>query len=241
MEVCLLNTDYARLQKEYINVQNLLKNQIDCTDSFSESKIKTIAGVDLAYWKKENNDEYAVCCIVVIDYNTHDVVDKQQYSNKISIPYMPGFLAFRELPLVLKTVEKLKVKPDIFMFDGNGYLHPRHMGIATHASFYLERATIGVAKSYYQVDENVNYKQPDNDVGCFSDIIFNDEIYGRTIRTQKNVKPVFLSVGNYISLDTATMITLNVVGKESHIPIPTRLADIETHHARKQLISEDFN
>ena len=236
-----MNTDYARLQKEYINVQNLLKNQIDCTDSFSESKIKTIAGVDLAYWKKENNDEYAVCCIVVIDYNTHDVVDKQQYSNKISIPYMPGFLAFRELPLVLKTVEKLKVKPDIFMFDGNGYLHPRHMGIATHASFYLERATIGVAKSYYQVDENVNYKQPDNDVGCFSDIIFNDEIYGRTIRTQKNVKPVFLSVGNYISLDTATMITLNVVGKESHIPIPTRLADIETHHARKQLISEDFN
>lgn len=238
MGAYLLNINYNNLQCEYINVQNKLNNQINCNDIFSESEVKTIAGVDLAYWKNEKNHEYAVCCIVVIDYSTHDVVDKQQYHNKISIPYMSGFLAFRELPLVLKTVEKLKFKPDIFMFDGNGYLHPRHMGIATHASFYLERPTIGVAKTYYRFDKNLNYKQPDNDAGCFSDITFNGEIYGRVLRTHKNVKPVFLSVGNNISLDMATKITLNVIGKESHIPIPTRLADLETHYARKQLVDQ---
>ena len=60
-----------------------------------------------------------------------------------------------------------------------------------------------------------------------------------TLRTHKNVRPVFLSVGNYISLDMATKVTINVVGKESHIPIPTRLADLETHYARKQLIDRN--
>ena len=171
----------------------------------------------------------------MIDYATHDIIEKQHYSGKINVPYMPGFLAFRELPLVLKTVEKLKIKPDIYMFDGNGYLHPRHMGIATHASFYLKSPTIGIAKTYYRIDRNLNYKESDNMIGSFSDIELNGEVLGRVLRTQKNVKPVFLSVGNYISLDTATEITMGLIGHESHIPIPTRLADIETHNERKRL------
>ena len=227
--------DYNQLQQEFINVQNSLKNKIDCNNYFSKADIKTIAGVDLAYWKNENDDEYAVCCAVVIDYITHNVIEKQQYSDKVNVPYMPGFLAFRELPLVLKTVEKLKIKPDIYMFDGNGYLHPRHMGIATHASFYLKSPTIGIANTYYRIDRNLNYKEPDNMIGSFSDIELNGEVLGRVLRTQKNIKPVFLSVGNYISLDTATEITMGLICKESHIPIPTRLADIETHYERKRL------
>ena len=233
--VRLNNYDHAQLQQEFITIQNSLMTRIDHTNIFSESDIKTVACVDLAYWKNENDEEYAVCCVVVIDYATHDIIEKQHYSGKIDVPYMPGFLAFRELPLVLKTVEKLKIKPDIYMFDGNGYLHPRHMGIATHASFYLKSPTIGIAKTYYRIDRNLNYKEPDNMIGSFSDIELNGEVLGRVLRTQKNVKPVFLSVGNYISLDTATEITMELIGKESHIPIPTRLADIETHYERKRL------
>lgn len=209
--------------------------RIDCTDHFSKSDIRTVAGVDLAYWKNENYDEYAVCCVVVIDYAAHDIIEKQHYSDKIDVPYMPGFLAFRELPLVLKTVERLKIKPDIYMFDGNGYLHPRHMGIAAHASFYLKAPTIGIAKTYYRVEKGLNYKDPDVTAGSFSDIELKGEVYGRALRTQSSIKPVFLSVGNYISLDTATEITMGLVGKDSHIPIPTRLADIETHNERKRL------
>ena len=66
---------------------------------------------------------------------------------------MPGFLAFRELPLILKTAKLLETRPDIYIFDGNGYLHPRHMGIATHASFYLNKPTIGIAKTYLRTDK----------------------------------------------------------------------------------------
>ncbi len=230
------NNDHSQLQQEFITVQNSLKTRIDCTDHISESDIKTVAGVDLAYWKNENDEEYAVCCVVVIDYAAHDIIEKQHYSGKIDVPYMPGFLAFRELPLVLKAVEKLENKPDLFMFDGNGYLHPRHMGIATHAAFYLETPTIGIAKTYYRVEKRLNYIDPDVTAGSFSDIELNGEVYGRVLRTQNGIKPVFLSVGNYISLDTATDITMKLISKESHVPIPTRLADIETHYERKQLM-----
>lgn len=220
-------------KQKFLEIQNELRDKINLSDSFQLSEIKTVAGVDLAYWN-QNQEEYAVCCIVVVDYITHEVIEKKQYSGKIKVPYIPGFLAFRELPLVLKAVEKLECSPDIYMFDGNGYLHPRNMGIATHASFYLNTSTIGVAKTYFRVD-NTDYTEPDSEAGSFTDIVINNEIYGRVLRTHDNVKPVFLSAGNNISLDTATEITLNLIDKESHIPIPTRLADLDTHEARRLL------
>lgn len=219
---------------KFLEIQNSFKNKISLSDNFNISDIKSVAGVDLAYWKNESQEEYAVCCIVVIDYITHKVIEKKHYSGKIEVPYMPGFLAFRELPLILKTAEKLECKPDIYMFDGNGYLHPRHMGIATHASFYLNAPSIGVAKTYFRVNDT-DYTEPDSGAGSFTDIVINNEVYGRVLRTHDNVKPVFVSAGNNISLDTATKLALNLTDKESHIPVPTRLADLETHEARRLL------
>lgn len=222
-------------EQEFLDIQNSFREKINLTDSFKIDDIKTVAGVDLAYWTKDGQ-EYAVCCIVVIDFVTHEVLEKQQYSGKIEVPYIAGFLAFRELPLILETVKKLAIKPDLFMFDGNGFLHPRHMGIATHASFYLNKATVGVAKSYYRVREGLDYSEPDTPAGSFTDIVCDGEVYGRVLRTHDGVRPVFVSAGNFISLDTATEITMKLVGKDSHIPVPTRLADLETHTARSALI-----
>ena len=219
-------------EEEYMAVQNELKKKIILTDSFEISELKTVAGVDLAYWK-EGESECAVCCIVVIDMETHEVLEKKHYSGKIEVPYIPGFLAFRELPLVLKTAEMLEIKPDIYIFDGNGYLHPRHMGIATHASFYLNKPTIGIAKTYFRVDKKTDYTEPENEAGSFTDIVIDGEVYGRALRTHKDVKPIFISIGNFVSLDTACTFAMKLTDKESHIPIPTRLADLETHIARE--------
>lgn len=151
---------------------------------------------------------------------------------------MSGFLAFRELPLILKTAKLLETRPDIYIFDGNGYLHPRHMGIATHASFYLNKPTIGIAKTYLRADKKTDFTEPDKTAGSFTDIVINGEVYGRALRTRTNVKPVFVSVGNYISLDTACKIAMQFTEKDSRIPLPTRYADLETHIARK-LLQED--
>lgn len=225
--------DTENIQKEFLHKQNELADKIVLEDSFDLSDIKLVAGVDLAYRNKDG-DEYAVCCIVVIDYHTHEVIEKKHYSGKIDVPYMPGFLAFRELPLVLETVKLLEKQPDIYIFDGNGYLHPRHMGIATHASFYLERPTIGIAKTYFRVDKKTDYTEPKNESGSYTDIVIDGEVYGRAMRTHKDVKPIFISVGNHISIDTACTLALKLTDRESHIPIPTRLADLETHIARRE-------
>ncbi len=222
------------MHKEFLKIQNSLRDKINLSDRMDKSEIKTVAGVDLAYWKNTDNEEYAVCCIVVIDFITHEVIEKKQYSGKIEVPYMPGFLAFRELPLVLKTAEMLENKPDIYMFDGNGCLHPRNMGIATHASFRLDTPAIGVAKTYFRIN-NTDYTEPDLNAGSFTDIVIDGKVYGRALRTHNNVKPVFVSAGNYITLDTSTEIALTLTDKQSHIPIPTRLADLETHEARRIL------
>ena len=80
------------------------------------------------------------------------------------------------------------------------------MGIATHASFYLEKPTIGVAKTYLKIG-NVDFMMPENKLGAFTDIVIDGEVYGRALRTRENVKPVFVSCGNWIDLDTATKIT----------------------------------
>jgi len=219
-------------EAEYEAIQNELRKGISLYDSFEVSALKTAAGVDLAYWK--NGDvEYAVCCIVVVDIVTREVIEKKHFSDRIEVPYIPGFLAFRELPLILKTAKLLETKPDIFVFDGNGYLHPRHMGIATHASFYLDKPTFGVAKSYYRVDKQTDYVEPENEAGSFTDIIIGGEVYGRALRTHRDVRPVFVSVGNHMTLDTVCALALKLTDKDSHVPVPTRLADLETHVQRE--------
>lgn len=220
-------------ESEFINIQNELKKKISLKNIFSRSNIRLVAGVDLAYWEN-NNKQYGTCCIVVIDYNTKEVVEKVNSVGEIKVPYIPGFLAFREMPLVIKASKKLVVEPDIFIFDGNGYLHQRHMGIATHASFFLNKPTIGVAKSYLKIKET-DFEMPEDEEGSYTDIVINKEIYGRVLRTRKTVKPIFISCGNYIDLDSSTEIVLNLINNESRLPIPTRLADLETHIKRREL------
>ena len=133
----------------------------------------------------------------------------------------------------MKTVGHLEHSVELYVFDGNGYLHPRHMGLATHAGILLGTPTIGVAKSYYKV-ENMDYTEPANELFAYEDIVIHGETYGRVLRTHKNVRPIFLSIGNQIDLETATEIMKHFVTKESHIPMPTRCADIMTHEIRKE-------
>lgn len=219
------------LEDEYTQIQQNLIDKIELYDKILPQQIQFVSGVDLAYWR-DNEIDYAVCCIVTINYETKEVVEIHSMTNSIEVPYIPGYLSFRELPLILKTFKQLKLKTDIVIFDGNGYLHYRNMGIATHASFYLNKPTIGVAKSYLKID-NVDYIMPEDQDGVYTDIIIKGKVYGRAVRTHKGVKPIFVSCGNWITLDTATNIVLSLINNCSRQPLPTRLADIETRKQRK--------
>lgn len=204
--------------------------KISLQNDFQLDDVRLVAGIDIAYWTKDKVD-YGVCCIVVIDYLTKQIIEEVDYSGQIDVPYIPGYLAFRELPLVIEAAKKLQCQPDIFMFDGNGYLHYRNMGIATHASFYLNRPTIGVAKSYLKI-KDTDFQMPENQAGDYTYIKIDDKVYGAALRTRKDVKPIFISCGNWIDLATSIKITLHFIEKDSRLPITTRFADLATHQKR---------
>ena len=220
------------MESRFIREQEKLLSSIQLKNEVNINELQYVAGVDVAYWK-EIDVEYAVCCIVVIDYQSQEVIERQCYKGRVNVPYIPGCLAFREIDIVLKTTELLKHDIELYVFDGNGYLHPRHMGLATHAGILLNKPSIGIAKSYFKV-ANVDYSEPDNEDFAYQNIMINNEVYGRVVRTHKDVKPIFLSIGNKIDIDTATNIIMRLVTKDSHIPIPTRYADIMTHEMRKK-------
>ncbi|ANF46521.1 MULTISPECIES: endonuclease V [Priestia] len=223
----------GNMKEKFSEIQSELLGRVNLENNFNKENISTVGGVDIAYWNR-NEVSYGTCSIVIIDLKTKEIIETVYSYGKVAVPYMPGFLAFRELPLILKAAEKLKIIPDLYMFDGNGYLHYCHMGIATHASFFLDKPTIGVAKSYLKIN-NVDFTMPENIKGAYTDIIIDKEVYGRTLRTRKGVKPIFVSCGNWIDLDTSIEIVMKCVNDESRLPIPVRLADLETHKMRKQL------
>ena len=229
----------TEMEQEYIIIQNQMKSRIDKQNRVDLSTVKSIAGVDLAYWKK-CDVEYAVCCIVVIDFQSYKIIEKKEYTGVIKVPYIPGCLAFREIPLFMEAHAKLESDQDLYMFDGNGYLHPRHMGLATHAGILIGKPTIGVAKSFYKMQET-EYEMPEDKPFAYTDIEIGGEVYGRALRTHAGVRPIFISIGNMIDLDTVMEAVSRMVNGESHIPLPTRLADIMTRERRKSILENAQN
>ncbi|MCT4507849.1 MAG: endonuclease V, partial [Tepidibacter sp.] len=185
MEIEQIHDFNCSNESEFMIIQNILKEKIELKNEFKENEINICAGVDLAYWEK-NGQSYGVCSIVVLNYKTKEVLEKVSSYGKIIVPYVAGFLTFRELPLIIEATKKLTLEPDLFLFDGNGYLHYNHMGIATHASFFLNKPTIGVAKSYLKI-KGIDFNMPENEKGSYSDIVIEEEVYGRALKTRKDV------------------------------------------------------
>ena len=138
---------------------------------------------------------------------------------KLTFPYIPGLLSFREAPACIAAVEKLKVEPDVFVIDGQGIAHPRRLGLATHLGLFFDKPTIGCAKSRL----TGYFENPPLEKGAYSLLKDKDEVIGAVVRTRTNVKPVFISVGNKCRLDDAIKITLDCTTKY-RLPEPTRLA-----------------
>lgn len=210
-------------EQEQRQIQRELRKELVIPSTISTPKI--VAGIDLAYF-----DDQAVAVVLAMDYETKEILEIVSHQATVYQQYVPGLLAFRELPVILPAWEKLQTEPDIVFFDGNGILHPDRMGLATHASFFLDKPTVGIAKTYFLGE----YQMPASKRGSYEWIWDNEEIVGAIVRTQTGVKPVYISIGNRINLTSAIQFSLHLVGKESRIPEITRQADIWTRKLRKQ-------
>ncbi|MBX0334112.1 deoxyribonuclease V [Pontibacter sp. HSC-14F20] len=178
--------------------------------------LKLIAGCDSSFV----GEDHILSVFVLLSYPELEVLEKVWHYGEVELPYVPGFLSFREAPNLLKAYEKLQQKPDLIMVDGHGISHPRRLGIATHLGLQLNKPTMGVAKKVLVG----RYQEPDVLKGSISPLEHKGELVGNVLRTKDNVKPVFVSAGHLMDLASATEIAMACAVKHK-LPEPTRLAD----------------
>lgn len=165
--------------------------------------------------------------IVVLDYLTLEIVERRGITEDIDFPYIPGFLSFREVPSLLKVWQSLTLKPDALMLDGQGILHPRKMGVATHFGLEANVPTLGCAKKrlvgeHAPVDPTPGSRQP---------VYFNKELRGYTVQSRKNANPIYFSPGTYMSCEDALTIGEHCL-RGYRLPEPTRQAHLYVNELR---------
>ena len=179
-------------------------------------KPKTIAGLDCAFSK---DGKRIIAAVIVLRWGDFELIEAAHAIQDVTFPYIPGLLSFREAPVCIAAVEKLKTFPDVFMIDGQGIAHPRRLGLAAHLGLFFDKPTIGCAKSRLIG----KFDGPLKNKGSFTSLKDGEEIIGSVVRTRTNVKPVYVSIGNKCLLEEAIEITLSCAIKY-RIPEPTRLA-----------------
>jgi len=155
-----------------------------------------IAGVDISAGKRE---EMATAAVVVLSYPELRLVEIKVARGKLDFPYIPGLLSFRESPLTLAACQKLTTAPDLILVDGQGIAHPRRLGLASHLGLFLDTPTIGCAKSLLCGDHGV----PGVEQSSYTEVADKGEIIGVALRTKLGVKPVYVSIGHKVDLNTA--------------------------------------
>lgn len=195
--------------REFIKIQENLAKKVVLRDGFY--KLKRVAGSDLAF-----HGTRLFCASVALDYNSLEILEKRFIEAKVSFPYVPTFLAFREAAPIIEAVKKLKF--DVLMLDGHGIAHPRRIGIASHVGVQLNVPTIGVAKRILcgEVEEKLVTGEP-------APLVYKSEQVGYAYRSKDGTNPIYISPGHKVSLESSLKIVLHCIRKHK-LPEPTRLA-----------------
>lgn len=175
---------------------------------------RTVAGIDVGIKR-----EVARAAVVVMNLPDLSVVERVVIERPVTFPYVPGLLSFREAPAILEALARLESEPDVLLFDGQGYAHPRRMGIATHVGILLDHPSVGCAKSRLCG----SYEEPAPARGSYSWLYDRGETVGVALRTRSGVQPVFVSVGHRMRLDSAIDLVLRCT-RGYRLPEPTRWA-----------------
>lgn len=179
-------------------------------------KVRRVAGADMAF---SPDAQRCLAGVVVWDLERQEVIEETLAWRTVRFPYVPGLLSFREAPAVLAAVRKLRTTPDAFLFDAHGLAHPRRMGLASHAGLLMDAPSIGCAKSLLCGE----HADPPARPGRWTPVVHRGEPVGAVLRTQPNVKPVYVSAGHRVRLDDAIRIVMLCLTRY-RLPEPTRLA-----------------
>ncbi|KAB8193172.1 endonuclease V [Nonomuraea phyllanthi] len=198
-------------------LQDRLRGQVELT---GPTDFRLVAGLDVHY----RGDELTAA-VVVLDPGAPEPVEQVVVEGRVAFPYVPGLFAFRELPALVEALERLTVTPDLLVCDGYGLAHPRGFGLACHLGVLTGVPALGVGKTPFVG----TYETPGPERGDWSPIVHEGAVVGRALRTRPGVKPVYVSQGHRISLDTATGQTLRLASRY-RLPEPIRHADHLARH-----------
>jgi deoxyribonuclease V len=179
--------------------------------------VRHIAGIDTSAVSASRGRSAAV----IFSYPDLKLIEYKTAEAAFNFPYIPGLLSFREIPIILLALEEIEHTPDLIFVDGQGLAHPRKFGIASHLGLILEIATIGCAKSRLCGA----YRDVPPGRGSYSHLMQNEEIIGAVLRTKNGVKPVFISIGHLIDLQSCLQWTLNCSTRH-RLPEPCRQAHL---------------
>jgi deoxyribonuclease V len=201
--------------KEAAQIQRDLRDKVVLRDDFGP--VHLVAGIDVGIPAGTNTGNAVV---VILSYPDLQIMEVQRASRTLEIPYIPGFLSFREAPVILDAMEKVENVPDIIIEDGQGIAHPRGLGIAAHVGVILNIPSIGCAKSHLFG----KYVEPGPERGDATPLLGRDgEQVGTVLRTRKGIKPVFISPGNRIGFESSVRWILDLAPKY-RLPEPIRAA-----------------
>jgi deoxyribonuclease V len=186
-----------------------------------------VAGADCAF---SADKKTVFAAAVIYDRETQSIIEIAHATLPVEFPYIPGFLSFREGPAVKRAIRALKNEFGAILFDGQGFAHPRRCGIAAHLAIELDVPGVGVGKSRL-IGE---FGKLSPNAGAATPLLDSDEQIGVVLRTQKGVRPVFVSIGHRVDLDSAVKLVLACCTR-CRIPEPTRQADIEVAKLKRKL------
>lgn len=184
-------------------------------------KLSLIAGADISCARSLR---LAVGGVLIFRFPELELVEERYHVGEVSFPYIPGLLTFREGPVLLGAFEKLRLKPDAIIFDGQGIAHPRRLGLASHMGLLLGVASIGCAKTHLFGE----WHEPGPERGAWSPLRGRGgEVIGAALRTRSRVKPIFVSPGHRADLPFALDLALKCTGR-FRLPEPVRQAHMRT-------------
>ena len=209
-------------------IQAELAPQVILRDELDLDRLRIVAGVDNTY-VTEGDETTAYAVVVALTYPAMEIVETSFASRPVDFPYVPGLLSFREAPAVLAAFADLAAEPDAILFDGQGYAHPRRLGLASHLGLVLDRPSIGCAKSRLVG----RWDDPPREFGAHTPLVDRGETVGAALRTRPGHAPLFVSPGHRTSVAGAVALALACCRDGRFLPEPTRLAhDLVTAHAR---------
>ncbi len=206
---------------EAIGIQERLRKRISLR--WEERAIKRIAGADASYYKG-----WVFGAVAVLSYPELKELERACAVRRVEFPYIPGFLGFREGPVIREAFLKLSAGVDVMLLNGQGIAHPRGVGLATHLGIELDLPTIGCAKSGLWGEG----ESPPAERGEFSPLLKGDRVLGAILRTKEGVKPLWISPGYKVNLKKAIEVVLTST-KGYRIPEPLRAAHRAANLLRK--------